>query len=88
MCSISRSNNNNLLGINMSVMSKNETRVRFCNTDNYYVPISEYNTYRYNRGTAYYISIIDTVLESICSTLGIKYMGMITSCYVLQSRLI
>ena len=47
VCSISNSNKNYWLGINMSVMSKKDTYVRVCKTDNYYVPISEYNTYRY-----------------------------------------
>ena len=39
VCSISESNNKNLLGINRSVMPKKYTYVRFCKTDNYYVHI-------------------------------------------------
>ena len=70
VCIISKSNNNNLLGINMIVIYKKDTYVIFCKTDNYYVPVSEYNTYRYGCDTAYYICIIDTVLESIFSPLG------------------
>ena len=86
VCSISKSNHNNLLGINMSVMSKKDTYVRVCNTYNYYAPISEYNTYKYECDMAYYISSIYTLLESICSPLVIKYMSMIISCCVLPSR--
>ena len=70
----------------MSVIYKKDTYVRFCKVDNYYVPISEYNTYRYEYYMAYYIIIIDTKLELICSTLRIKDMCMITSYYVMSSR--
>ena len=72
----------------MGVMSKKDTYVGGCKTDNYYDPISEYNTYIYECDTAYYIIIIYTVLEFIFSHLGINDMIMITSFYVLPSRVI
>ena len=40
VCIISKSNNNNLLGINSSVMPKKDNYVIFCNIYNYYVHIS------------------------------------------------
>ena len=70
----------------MGVMSKKDNYVRVCKTDKYYVPISEYNTSRHECDTTYYISIIDTVLESICSSLGINDTNMLLSFYVLPSR--